>query len=113
MNTAATPSVTQTAAKFRWWLFAGILLAPLVLTLLSTVMMRVFSSNNTNEGVSPLVCLLASVVSGIICGTMVGMRARSPMAQFFLVIGLSFVFFIVGLGLGCFGCGIGGYHMRF
>jgi uncharacterized protein YacL len=102
------------SVKFRWQLFLCALLAPALLTLLSAATMRFFvMSHPTNEGVSPMIALVAGAIGGVICGVTLGLSSRNLLARIAISILMSAIMIIVCIMLCFFGCGIGGYQMRF
>jgi hypothetical protein len=100
--------------KFNWRLFFCALLCPALLTLLSAAAMRfLILPQPTNEGVSPMIALVTGAIGGVICGVMLGFNSRNLPARIALSILMSVIMIIVCTMLCFFGCGIGGYQMRF
>jgi hypothetical protein len=109
----AEPFQKLPPAKFRWKLFLCALLSPALLTLFSAAAMRfLILSQPTNEGVSPMIALVAGAIGGVVCGVTLGLNSRNLPARIALSILMSAIMIIVCIMLCFFGCGIGGYQMR-
>ena len=112
-NLALEPAPPRPPGKFRRALFFCALLGPALLTLFSAAAMRFTLAHPQNEGISPIVVLVAGPIGGVICGVLLAFQSRNLLARIILSIVWSAIMIIVCVVLGFFGCGIGGYQMRF
>jgi hypothetical protein len=114
LRSEPVPTGIVPARKIKWRLFLAGMLLPPILTLLSAVAMhRIFLQKPLNEGVSPIVAVVASGAGGILCGVLLGIRAGSSIgARVGISIVMSAVMVVVCIVLSFFGCGIGGYDFR-
>lgn len=100
--------------KFRWRLFLCALLLPVFLTLISAATMRfLILSRPANEGVSPMIALIAGAIGGVICGVMMGFQTGGNLLlRVVLSILMSAIMIAVCITLCFFGCNFGGYQFR-
>jgi hypothetical protein len=114
LSSKAEPPQKLPPLKFRWRLFLCILLSPALLTLLSATTMRFLMPKPMNEGVSPVIALVGGAIGGVICGVMLGFQSGGNLpTRIMLSILMSAIMIVVCIVLCFFGCGIGGYQMRF
>jgi hypothetical protein len=67
-----------------------------------------------NEGVSPCIGLIGGAIGGVVCGAMLGIQGgRNLPTRIVLSLFASAIMVFICITLCCFGCGIGGYQMRF
>lgn len=92
------------ASPARLWLFAGVLLAPALLTLATAHYKNTW----------PFFTFVGSILAGLICGFMLSFRVcKTAPGKILGGIGLSLVFMIASFIACCFGCSLGGAQLRF
>jgi drug/metabolite transporter (DMT)-like permease len=109
-NPATTPSPEPAPqiprAKINWLIFFAAMFVPTVITILSV--------QTGSKDTPPIVALLGSGVSGIICGAMLGRRfGRTPETKIALGVVFILVMGAACIAMNCFGCLAGGYKMDF
>jgi hypothetical protein len=93
----------------RWPVFFGVLLAPPLLTLLTSFLVK----GQDNQPISPGIAFFGGIAAGIACGIMLGLHVGKT-APARLGFGLLFsgIFAVVCVALSFFGCMAGGYEFR-
>src|SRR5260221_2351742 len=95
--------------RLNWPLFLGVLLAPVVLTILAASLIP----NDYSIAVASLVGFVGGGISGVLCGRTLGKRlGKTERQQTALGILFAGVFAVVCIGMCCFGClsGIGVFN---
>lgn len=97
-------AAAEKTAPARLWLFAGVLLAPALLTLATAHYKNAW----------PFFTFIGSILAGLICGFMLSFRVcKTAPGKILAGIGLSLVFIIASFIACCFGCSLGGAQLRF
>ena len=98
-------SAPEPARRLNWVLFCTALFLPTLVTVLSA---RAF------EGFAIGTALFGGVLSGIVCGVLLGRRVgHTQTARIFLSILFVGVMSVVCVTMNCFGCAAGGFKMNF
>ena len=96
--------------RIRWLVFFAVLLAPALLTLLSSFLGR----GHDNENISPIIAIVGGIGAAIACGVMLGLRiGRTVATRVGLSLLFSCVFAPMSVTLCFFGCMVGGYQLQF
>jgi hypothetical protein len=104
---SGTPAVAP--IKISWLIFFGVLLAPLLLTILVVLL----SGPHTNEQFSPIIAFFGGAGAGIVCGVMLALRLGKSMgARVGLGVLFACIFAVLGIMLSCFGCLAAGYTLN-
>jgi hypothetical protein len=102
------PSVAT--IRIRWPIFFGVLLAPALVTLLTSFLGR----DQANEPMSAFIAFFGGIAAGIACGVMLAFRVGKTVSnRIGLGILFSCVFAVICITLNFFGCMAGGYQLRF
>jgi hypothetical protein len=95
-------------ARVNWLLFFAVLLTPPLLTAL------IVQGGRQTEGLAVCSALLGGTLGGVAGGIMLGRRFGSTsQTRIGLGIVLAGVLSVVCIGLSCFGCLAGGFHLDF
>lgn len=87
------------SASRSWWIFAAVLVAPAILTLLTV----------KSENLWPVFTFPASAVAGLYCGFDLSLRIfKTTPRKIIGGLALAFVLAVVSFGLCCVGCTVGG-----
>jgi hypothetical protein len=106
------PTPGLAPVKIRWLWFWLALLGPPVLTMLTAMFMHEFTSGSaSNEGVSPVVALIAAATGGIACGIIMGLKMGKDIpARVGIAIATAIPMSLLCLFLCFLGCNLGGYQ---
>lgn len=95
--------------RIHWSVFFAVLLAPALLTSISSFLGRGYD----NESLSPGIAFLGSLAAGFACGIMVAFHiGKNTATRFVLGLLFSAAFAFFCLILSFFGCMVGGYQLQ-
>jgi hypothetical protein len=96
-------------ARTNWKVFFGVLLAPVVVTSITAVILR-----GPHDNVSPFIGLAGGGAAGIACGIMLAFRiGKTSETRVVLSILLAAVMAAVSVTMCCIGCNLSGYELSF
>jgi uncharacterized protein YacL len=97
---------SKSSRPINGFLVAGLILGPALLSLVAAMAKL--------ESLAASIPVVGGILGGIICGVLFGGRmGKSVGVKVALGFLFAIIFFVLTLGLGFFGCMLGGYSLRF